>query len=65
MGQLFLSDTEHKTSSDIAVSKRSILIRLVSRWLAVAIAGTVLALTLVINREQWPEAAGVTPAGYG
>ena len=65
MGQLFLSDTDHKTLSDIAASKRSTLSRRVIRWLAVAIAGTVLAYTLAINREQWPEAAGVTPTGYG
>jgi hypothetical protein len=65
MGQLFLSDIDHKPSSDIAVSKRSMPSRWVSRWLTVAIAGTVLALTLVVTLEQGPQVAGVTPAGYG
>ena len=65
MGQLSLSDTDHKPSSDIAVSKRSMPSGWVSRWLTVAIAGTVLALTLVVNPEQRPQAAGVTPASYG
>ena len=65
MGQLFLSDTDHKRSSDIAVSKLSMPSRWMSRWLTVAIGGAVLVLTQVVNPAQGPQAAGVTPTGYG
>jgi hypothetical protein len=65
MGQLSLSDTYHKLHSDIASRKQSVTIRQVSRWLTVAVAGTVLALTLVINSPQGSQAAVVTSTSYG
>ena len=65
MGQLFLSDTDHKTRSCLPFSKRSMTTREVFRWLTVAIAGTVLALTLVINHQEPSQAAGVTPISSG
>ena len=65
MGQLLFNDTNHKTRSGVPFSKRSMTIRRVSRWLTIAIAGTVLAFSPVINPQQGPQTAGVTPAGYG
>src|SRR5919205_160178 len=40
-------------------------LRRTCRWLTVAIAATVLALTLVINPHQGPQTAALTPASYG
>jgi Cu-Zn family superoxide dismutase len=65
MGQLFINDTDHETSLGITCSKPSVTIRRACRWLTVAIAGTVLALTLVINPHQGAQTAAVTPASYG
>ena len=65
MGQLFVSDTDHETPSGIRVSKRSVTIRRVCRWLTVAVAGTVLAFALVISPQQGPQTAGVTLASDG
>ena len=44
---------------------QSVTIRRRGRWLTVAIAGTVLAIALVINPQQGPQTAAATPASYG
>ena len=65
MGQFSRSDIDHKICSGIPFSKQSVTTRWVCRWLTVALAGTVLALALVISPQRGPQTAGVTPASYG
>jgi len=65
MGQLFIGGTDHKATSGIPSRKQSVTVRQICRWLTAAFAGTVLALTLVINPYPGPQTAGMAPASYG